>query len=185
MAKSRGIRYEKMATDAARSRTRILVHGAAKPWPSFVCVAVGVALLTLEGNTSVAAQALWMSAGRPDILRVAERGNARAQTRLGFMYATGQRVPQNLIAAVYWYHRAAEQGDPDAQYLLGICYDTGRGVSVDRIQAHKWMNLSASQSAGGTREHRARMRDIIASKLSNEQVAIARELALMWRSQRE
>ena len=41
----------------------------------------------------------------------AERGNARAQAMLGFMYATGQGVPQAYDAAVYWYRLAAEQGE--------------------------------------------------------------------------
>ena len=42
----------------------------------------------------------------------AERGNARAQAYLGFMYQYGRGVPQNHALAVYWYRRGAEQGKP-------------------------------------------------------------------------
>jgi TPR repeat protein len=142
-------------------------------------------VLALAGVTAAAAQSLWLSPGGPGIVRLAERGDARAQTRIGFMYATGQRVPQNPIEAAYWYRRAAEQGDINAQYLLGVCYDNGRGVPRDLVQAHKWMNLSASLSTGEEREHRVRMRDIIGVKMSYQQIAQARDLALTWRPQRE
>jgi TPR repeat protein len=91
-------------------------------------------VLALAGVTAAAAQSLWLSPGGPGIVRLAERGDARAQTRIGFMYATGQRVPQNPIEAAYWYRRAAEQGDINAQYLLGVCYDNGRGVPRDLVQ---------------------------------------------------
>jgi hypothetical protein len=148
-------------------------------------IALGVTVLALAGGNSGAAQSLWLSPGGPGIVRLAERGDARAQTRLGFMYASGQRVPQNPVEAVYWYRRAAEQGDIVAQYLLGDCYDIGRGVPIDLVQAHKWMNLSASLSRGAEREHRVRMRDIIGIKMSFQQIAEARDLALRWRPKPE
>ena len=42
---------------------------------------------------------------------LAERGDAAAQTYLGFMFETGRGVPQNYTEAAMWYRRAAEQGD--------------------------------------------------------------------------
>ena len=38
------------------------------------------------------------------------KGDARAQSYLGYMYSTGRGVPQNYAAAAYWYRRAADQG---------------------------------------------------------------------------
>jgi uncharacterized protein len=146
---------------------------------------LGAALLGIVWTKNVGAQAFWLNPGGPNIIRLAEHGNARAQARLGFMFATGQRVPQNPVEATYWYHRAAEQGDPDAQYLLSISYDNGRGVSVDRVQAHKWMNLAAMNSTGEDQQHRARMRDIIGTRMSAWQINEARNLALIWRPKRE
>ena len=78
------------------------------------------------------------------LMPLAERGNARAQSMLGFMYATGQGVPQSYDAASYWYRLAAEQGDITAQYLLGLAYDKGQGVPLDEVAAYKWLNLAAS-----------------------------------------
>src|SRR5262245_42788213 len=151
-------------------------------------LALGAALVAIAGLPAPMAQSVSAatSVSGYGLIRLAERGDARAQTRLGFMLATGRGAPQNLIESAYWYRRAAEQGDPDAQYFLGECYDLGHGVPVDWILAHKWLNLSAARTQpGDERAHRARMRDAIASKLSREQVALAQELALAWRPRPE
>jgi uncharacterized protein len=57
---------------------------------------------------------------------LADRGDADAQYRLGFMYAHGEGVTQDYVFAVIWYRKAAEQGYGDAQYVLGliICIQT-------------------------------------------------------------
>ena len=46
---------------------------------------------------------------------LAERGHAKAQSNLGFMYENGYGVPQDYSTAVKWYSLVAEQGDADAQ----------------------------------------------------------------------
>src|SRR5260370_24656319 len=56
------------------------------------------------------------------LLPLAELGNPRAQTYIGFMYANGRGVAQNYIEAARWYRRAGEQGIPTAQYMLGLMY---------------------------------------------------------------
>src|SRR5690349_20465149 len=66
----------------------------------------------------------------------AERGNARAQAYLGFMYQYGRGVPQNYVLAQYWYRRAAEQGHPTAQKLLGLLLDKGLGTETNHVGAH-------------------------------------------------
>jgi TPR repeat protein len=149
-------------------------------------IALGVTLLVLSGIMAVPAQSLWQGAGGPSVVSAAALGDAKAQTRLGFMLSTGRGFAQNFAEAAYWYRRAAEQGDPDAQYLLGVCHDLGRGVPVDWVQAHKWLNLSAGRTrTGEEREHRARMRDAIASKLSRAELAAAHRLAIAWRPKPE
>ena len=40
----------------------------------------------------------------------ANAGDADAQFSLGYMYETGEGVPQDAVEAVAWYRRAAEQG---------------------------------------------------------------------------
>jgi TPR repeat protein len=51
---------------------------------------------------------------------LAELGDARAQSMLGWMYDVGQGVSQDYKTAVKWYRLAAEQGDADAQHNLNI-----------------------------------------------------------------
>src|SRR5260370_25840199 len=55
----------------------------------------------------------------------AERGEARAQAYLGFMYQYGRGVPQNYTLAYFWYRRGAEQGNAAPHHLLGLLYDQG------------------------------------------------------------
>jgi TPR repeat protein len=111
---------------------------------------------------------------------LAERGNAHAQTMLGFLYETGQGAPQAYEAASYWYRRAAEQGDTTAQYLLGLAYDNGHGVPRDEIAAYKWLDLAAAHAPKRVGEQFGRLRNAVASKMSRDQIATAQWHALRW-----
>ncbi len=115
-----------------------------------------------------------------ELVPLAERGNPRAQAMLGFMYATGQGVPQNYDAASYWYRLSAEQGDTTAQYLLGLAYDKGQGVPLDEVAAYKWLNLAASRAPKRVRDDFARLRNAVASKMSRGQIAEGQWYAVRW-----
>ena len=143
--------------------------------------ALAVILLALLGMTAAAAQPRQLGVGGPGVVWNAERGDARAQTALGFMFATGRGVPQNFGLAAYWYTCAAEQGNPDAQYELGMSYNLGRGVPVNWVMAYKWLDLSASRTRPGEeREYRARIRDAVGTKLGVSSLALAQGLAVAW-----
>ena len=114
---------------------------------------------------------------------LAERGYARAQTLLGFMYATGEGVPQNFDAAAYWYRHAAEQGDPTGQSLLGLIYDKGQGVPLDEVAAYKWLDLAAARAGKREREYYVHLRDAVAGKMTTGQLAEAQRLAYEWTQQ--
>lgn len=114
------------------------------------------------------------------LMPLAERGNPRAQSMVGFMYATGQGVPQNYDAAAYWYRLGAEQGDVMAQYLLGLAYDKGQGVPLDEVAAYKWLNLAAARAPKRLRDDFARLRNAVASKMSRGQIAAGQWHALQW-----
>ena len=117
---------------------------------------------------------------------LAVRGDAQAQTYLGFMYSQGHGVPQSYVVAAYWFRRAAEQGNATAQYWLGLMYDKGHGVPPNVIQAYKWLNLAIARAAARReRESWMPIRDALASKMDSVQVAEAQRLALLWRPQRE
>lgn len=73
----------------------------------------------------------------------AEFGDIDAQSTLGFMYARGVNVEQDLTLAMLWYQMAAEQGHVTAQYNLGVIYARGRGVQQDFEKAHHWYGLAA------------------------------------------
>ena len=119
------------------------------------------------------------------LIPLAERGDAAAQAYLGFMFETGRGVPQNYSEAAMWYRRASEQGNGTAQYALGLLYDKGYGVPRDEVEAHRWLNLSTSLASPRDRERRERVRDAIASKMSREEIALARSRALSWMPSRE
>ena len=107
---------------------------------------------------------------------LAPLGDARAQTYLGYMFATGKGVPQNYMVAAGWYRCASQQGFPAAQYMLGLMYDKGQGVPQDYVVAYALLNLAVA-GAGPEREHWARIRDAVASKLSLIERVRAQQLA--------
>jgi hypothetical protein len=112
------------------------------------------------------------------IIPLAQRGDAHAQAKLGFMYANGQGVPQSYDIAVNWYLQAAEQGEPTGQYLLGLMYDKGFGVTQNVIYAYKWLDLAAAHAPRQNREYYLRIRDAVASKMTRGQLDIGQQLAV-------
>jgi uncharacterized protein len=154
-----------------RTATRRGIAGLACAAGMLVSVLLLAAASTVHASASDAAVV-------SRIVARAERGDPRAQTTLGFMYATGRGVPQSYSAAVDWYTRSAHQGDPDAQYLLGLMYDKGFGVNIDVVKAYKWLNLAAAHASRQNRENYQRMRDAIANKMTLDQIDVAQKLTL-------
>jgi TPR repeat protein len=114
----------------------------------------------------------------------ADHGDAAAQFRLGLMYSEGEGVPQDYVEAAHWYRLAANQHHPQAQYNLGLLYASGDGVEQDLRMAHMWFNLAVMHfppSEARNRDAAIRSRDVIASKLSREEVAESQKLAREWR----
>ena len=116
-----------------------------------------------------------------DALRArAEAGVAEDQYLLGVRYRNGRGVPENDAEAVRWYRLAADQGYASAQVNLGFMYRNGDGVPEDYVQAHMWFNLAAAQSSGGGRDRLEENRDIVAAKMTAEQIAEAQRRAREW-----
>lgn len=95
---------------------------------------------------------------------LAEQGHARAQYRLGVMYATGQGVQQDHAEAVKWFRQAlkklqllAEQGVAGAQFSLGGMYYSGWGVQQDYTEAIKWYRKAAGQGHASAQNNLGRM----------------------------
>jgi hypothetical protein len=97
---------------------------------------------------------------------LAPRGNAAAQTYLGYMYEYGKGVPQDFVVAAAWYHCASQQGVPQALYQLGLMYDNAQGVPQDYVMAYALLNLAVAGAGDKQRGPWSRVRDAVASKLS-------------------
>jgi TPR repeat protein len=72
---------------------------------------------------------------------LADQGHAEAQLNLGFMYANGKGVAEDVAEAMKWWRKAAEQGYASAQHNLGVSYANGEGVAED--DAHPRRRLFA------------------------------------------
>jgi TPR repeat protein len=114
------------------------------------------------------------------LLPLAEHGNARAQTYVGYMYANGRGLPQDYIAAARWYRHASEQGVAVAQFALGLMYDKGQGVPQDYVLAYKWLNLATAQATPRERDYWVRIRNAVGTKLSLVERTAGQRLAAEW-----
>ena len=52
-------------------------------------------------------------------MKLAEKGDAKAQLQIGYQYEYGEGVKRNYQDSVKWYRKAAEQGNATAQSNLG------------------------------------------------------------------
>lgn len=75
----------------------------------------------------------------------AQKGDADAQFKLGWIYDTGHYVPEDNIEAVRWYRTAAEHGHSFASFNLGVKYSIGEGVPLNYKEAAKWYRIAAEQ----------------------------------------
>ncbi len=110
--------------------------------------------------------------------RAAEQNDGTAQLQLGLMYSESRGVPQDYAEAAKWYQLAADNGIAEAQYNLGILYAYGRGVPQDNVLAHMWFNRAAALFTKYLPRNRAvNNRDIVARRMSPDEIARAQELA--------
>lgn len=105
--------------------------------------------------------------------KAAFQGYPEAQSNLGIMYYLGQGITQDYGQAIVWFKKAAMQGNRKAQYDLGWMYSSGEGVSQDFIRSHMWANLAAAKGEDGA----IKLRDILAKKMTQTQIAEAQRLA--------
>jgi hypothetical protein len=111
----------------------------------------------------------------------AQQGDAKAQVFVAYLYETGQGVTQNFTKAAEWYRRAAEQGNATAQAQLGNMYYLGKGVPQNYVLSYMWLDLSARQGY----KQALKLREIVAGKMSREQIGEAKRMAGMWKSKKK
>lgn len=108
---------------------------------------------------------------------LAEAGDPEAQYALGYMYRNGQGVPASAATAFDWYMKAAEQGLAKAQVKTALMYAKGDGVDQSNVLAYLWFDLAARN--GDTKS--AQARDLMARRMTAEDIEEANRLARNWR----
>ena len=96
------------------ARTTLMHH----PSRVLSIVAVAAALCHAPLVSPLLAQEPPTTQELADLRARAEAGDADAQSDIGFMYGTGQCIPQDVTEAVRWLRLAAEQGHARAQVRL-------------------------------------------------------------------
>ena len=113
--------------------------------PKITIRSVYFGMLLLSAAVMILTVRLTIASDLDSLKAAAEQGDADAQFNLGYMYSTGEGVPENDTEAVRWYRMAAEQGDADAQLNLGGMYSTGEGVPENDTEAVRWYRMAAEQ----------------------------------------
>lgn len=108
----------------------------------------------------------------------ADRGNARAQYRLGQMYERGRGVSPDTQTALRWYGLAAQKGHAQSMRGLQRVYRK-MGTTESYIEAHKWATLSLEKKPS---EELAHWREWLEERLTYDDIAEAKKRADEWRA---
>lgn len=79
------------------------------------------------------------------IEKMAAKGNAYAQNKMGLLCLNGDLVPENDFLAYSWFKKAAECGLPVAFYNVGFCYEHGYGVAKNLTDAKIWYRKAVAK----------------------------------------
>src|SRR5262245_57552932 len=111
------------------------------------CCCIFVLFVTLPAIAGfVSDPSLSFSSGREwfKLLRRAQRGDHKAQLRLGVAYQKGEFVKQDLSQAFKWFLMAAQQADPLAEHNVALMLYVGRGTEKRPLEALKWFEKAAA-----------------------------------------
>ena len=85
----------------------------------------------------------YVAAFKEAMRRVEEKGDPKAMTLMGELYAEGLAVANDDKKAADWYKLAAARGDREAMFALSIFKMTGRGGPADRPEAARLLAEAA------------------------------------------
>ena len=77
--------------------------------------------------------------------RLANRGNAIAEARLGDCYYTATGTEKDAGKATFWFEKSAMQGNAEGQYGLGRSYYGSRSAVQNYARAVYWFTKAAEQ----------------------------------------
>lgn len=70
---------------------------------------------------------------------LAQKGDAIAQYKLGFMYLHGEGIKSDICESTRWFDKSARSGQGFAQYEMSKAYYEGYGIGRDHIKAYLWI----------------------------------------------
>ena len=111
----------------------------------------------------------------------ADKGHAAAQYKLAVMHQNGWGVPPNEEEAVRLYTLAAEQGVGEAMSALGRHYAMDFSEAYNPVEAYKWYTIAAMLNEMDA----TAKRDLVAAKMSAEQIAEGTERVEAWSTDHE
>jgi TPR repeat protein len=85
---------------------------------------------------------------------LAERGDPKAETGVGFLFHNGLGVARDDVTAAKWFIKAAEQGQAEAQFLLGSLFFFGNGVPRSYVSAYAWCEIAETNGQSDAEECR-------------------------------
>ena len=82
-------------------------------------------------------------------LSLAEKGDAKAQETLGWIYKNGDGTPKDDAQSLAWFRKAADQGNAPSQEQMGWMLREGRVIGKDDALAVEWFRKAADQNSAG------------------------------------
>jgi TPR repeat protein len=156
-----------------------------RPLLTFIFAAT-LSIAVAPGQSATEAPAAPQKPYRDRLLERALHGDADAQYELGKNYEAGRiGLPKDLAQAQRWYREGAAQGEPYSEFALGVLFNFGKGVKVDYVQAYTWYERAALHTSGGDRDSIVEMRDRVAGKMTQQQLAEAKKAADEWKPARQ
>ncbi|EAA5380212.1 sel1 repeat family protein [Salmonella enterica subsp. enterica] len=109
------------------------------------------------------------------VKKSAEHGSMEAQNSLAYFYLNGLGgLPLDKNQAITLVKKSAEQGWPEAQENLAIAYENGMGeLPRNYKQAYAWYSVAYING----KDDAGKLRDNIASKLTEKELLQARNMA--------
>ena len=86
----------------------------------------------------------------PMLQAAADKGQKKAQYRLGRCYDKGHGVKENNQKAFEWYMKSAKQDYAKAMYQVGRCYLKGKGTQANQEEAKKWLKRAINDPKHGS-----------------------------------
>jgi TPR repeat protein len=107
-----------------------------------------------------------------------EQGHTGALCDLAVMHQNGWGVPINEPEAIRLYSLAAEQGVAEGMLALGRHFAMDFSDAYDPVEAYKWLSLATLHNDIDA----VSKRDIIADKLTAEQITEGNAMVDLWTS---